>query len=158
MGQYHYILNFDKKEFISPSQLGSGLKFLEQLYSSPSSVHAVFMLITCSYGRGGGDIFPPTEELNEIDQSELTGKYNREVVGTNSSGPRDPVIGRWAGDRVAVVGDYSKPDDIPGGIDPSSAFYDAVSAPSEWTDITNMVKPYLDYAFPGSKTDEEFSF
>ena len=30
MGQYHYTVNLDKKEYLVPHKLGDGLKLLEQ--------------------------------------------------------------------------------------------------------------------------------
>lgn len=48
------------------------------------------LLLACSNGRGGGDVDLPEE----------------------MAGYRE-VIGRWAGDRIAVVGDYAKDRDFP---------------------------------------------
>jgi len=87
MGQYHKIVNLDKFEYISPDGLGVGVKALEQLGSAASTQEALFMLLMCSNGRGGGDV--------------------RAVDPHN-------MIGRWAGDRIAVVGDYAEADDIDG--------------------------------------------
>lgn len=86
MGQYHKTVNLDKREFINPHKLGDGLKLLEQCGWSPGGTNdALHLLLACSSGRGGGDF-----------QSD------------------SPLIGSWAGDRIAVIGDYAEPDDIPG--------------------------------------------
>jgi len=85
MGQYHVTVNLDKKEFLMPHKLGVGLKLLEQLHSSESIQEALFILLACSNGRGGGDLHD--------DQNHM--------------------IGRWAGDRIAVVGDYAELSDLP---------------------------------------------
>ena len=76
MGQYFYIVNLDKKEFLHPHKLGSGLKFWEILSTHVPQV--LVYLLRQSNESGGGDI---TE-----------GKTN----------------GRWAGDRIVVVGDYDQ--------------------------------------------------
>jgi len=83
MGQYHYVVNLTKFEYIMPFKLGVGLKAREQLHSQASTPHALFLLTMCSNGRGGGDL------------------------------PRNSIIGRWTGDKVAVVGDYSDAADLP---------------------------------------------
>jgi hypothetical protein len=85
MGQYHKVVNLTKREFIDPFGLSMGQKALEQLLSEVSTQEALFVLLMCSNGRGGGDI--------------------------SASDPYG-LIGRWAGDRIAVVGDYSENGDI----------------------------------------------
>lgn len=88
MGQYHYTVNLSKHEFIHPHQLGDGLKLLEQVSWSPGGINdALHMLLACSSGRGGGDF--------------------------QTDDPDRQVIGRWAGDRIAVVGDYAVDGDLP---------------------------------------------
>lgn len=88
MGQYHYLINLDKKQFVHPHQIGNGLKLKEQAGWSYSTATALVMLLAASSrdgGRGGGD-FCATH----------------------------PLVGSWAGDRVAFIGDYAEPEDIPG--------------------------------------------
>lgn len=82
MGQYHYIVNLTKKQFIHPHRIGSGLKILEQIGWEASPSTALFLLLASSNGRGGGDA------------------------------AHHPLVGHWAGDRIAVVGDYSEAGDI----------------------------------------------
>lgn len=86
MGQYHITINLDKREYINPHKIGLGLKLLEQIGFAGSTGDILMMLLACSNDRGGGDIQTKHPEL----------------------------IGRWAGDRIAVVGDYCKRDDISG--------------------------------------------
>lgn len=81
MGQYHQVYNLDKKEFIHPHQIDNGLKLLEQVGHIHSTSTALFLLLANSNGRGGGDA------------------------------QKHPMIGRWAGDRILVQGDYAKEGD-----------------------------------------------
>jgi hypothetical protein len=86
MGQYHVGVDLDRREFVHPHTLGDGLKLVEQAGSGPGGVgSALILLLAASNGYGGGDFRAP-----------------------------DPngVVGRWAGDRIAIVGDYAEPEDL----------------------------------------------
>lgn len=87
MGQYHYLVNLDKKQVVHPHQIGNGLKLYEQIGSQYSTATALVMLLAASSkngGRGGGDFRA-----------------------------QHPLIGSWAGDRIAFIGDYATAGDIP---------------------------------------------
>lgn len=81
MGQYHKAYNIDKKEFIHPHAIDNGLKQYEQVGHLESTSTALFALLSNSNNRGGGD-FPPHD-----------------------------MLGRWAGDRIVIQGDYAEPSD-----------------------------------------------
>ena len=85
MGQYHYLVNLTKKQFVHPHQIGNGLKLREQVGWEASTSTALVMLLASSNGRGGGDF--------------------------RSNGP---LVGSWAGDSVAFIGDYAESDDLAG--------------------------------------------
>ena len=121
MGQYHWTVNLDKKEFISPHKIGLGLKMAEQVGDFHATTGDIlFLLLACSHSRGGGDV--PAEGIEDM-------------------------LGRWAGDRVIVIGDYSEPSDVP-GIDASqiiqSIFDNEDGLPQpEWTDISELLRPLI---------------
>lgn len=111
MGQYHMLVNLDKREFVDPHTLGCGLKLWEQLANHPSTGSALIVLLACSNGRGGGD----------FDLEENWHGPERTLPGHNSTpGPMPEVypeiakrtIGRWAGNRIAIVGDYGDETDL----------------------------------------------
>ena len=77
MGQYWYIVNLDKKEYVHPHQIGSGLK-LREIAGTTTVAAALAILLAPLPGRDGGDF------------------------------EQDAMTGRWAGDRIALVGDYSE--------------------------------------------------
>jgi len=81
MGQYHVLYNTDKKEYVHAHRIDNGLKLLEQVGFEKSTSTALFLLVANSNGRGGGD----------ANDHEL--------------------IGRWAGDRIVVQGDYAEEGD-----------------------------------------------
>ncbi len=86
MGQYHSIYNLDKQEVIHPHDIGLGAKQREHTGHTASLSDMMYVLTTCSPMRGGGDFW-----------AEVMGDF----------------IGRWAGDRVVVIGDYSEQSDLP---------------------------------------------
>ena len=78
MGQYHKLINITKKEYIVGHDIGIMLKHYEQIGFEGSMADVLYCLMIAQGNdyRGGGDV----------------------------SGHR--AIGRWAGDQVAIVGDY----------------------------------------------------
>lgn len=77
MGQYFYIVNLDRREYLDPLNLGGGMKLWE-IAANPCLNVLAFLLRQSSSG-GGGDI-------------------QKSYVHA----------GRWAGDRIAIVGDYDE--------------------------------------------------
>jgi hypothetical protein len=115
MGQYHKAVNLDKKEYIHGHDIDCGLKLLEQVGFRGSTADALFLLMACSNGRGGGDV------------------------------AIHPVIGRWAGDRVAVIGDYAVSDDVP-GIDAEKVYSDLGD---KYLNISEMVLEMICHSLSG---------
>lgn len=130
MGQYHYLINLDKKQFVHPHQIGNGLKLKEQVGWNYSTATALVMLLAASSragGRGGGDFLAP-----------------------------HPLMGAWAGDRIAFVGDYAEPEDIPGGDAPviykacsqaAKAEVDGGDHPHGWANISAQVREMMSAEF-----------
>jgi hypothetical protein len=84
MGQYHMLVNYDKREFVHPHNIGLGLKQWEHIgFEGGTLSDALYILTMTSPRRGGGDL------------------------------PETSVSGRWAGDRCFVLGDYTEDDDLP---------------------------------------------
>jgi hypothetical protein len=77
MGQYYKLINTTKHEQISAWKLGSVAKFFEWLYNNQARI--LVWLLRKSDEGGGGDIPGWT-------------KYQ--------------TLGRWAGDQIALIGDY----------------------------------------------------
>jgi hypothetical protein len=118
MGQYHFTVNLDKKQFINPHKLGDGLKLLEQVGRSPGGTNdALHLLLAVSNGRGGGDA-----------QSD------------------SPLIGSWGGNCIAVVGDYAKDRDLPAKFK-ASKIYGECDEDGEYKDITDELIPVMEREF-----------
>lgn len=100
MGQYWKLANLARLEYVHPHPLGAGLKLIEQVGTWPGPASALLILLACSNGRGGGDL------------------------------AESEAVGRWAGDRIALVGDYTEDSDLAlGPLAHASAIYDLCDTP-----------------------------
>lgn len=141
MGQYHFVANLDKKEYLHPHTLGDGLKLMEFGASGNGTMEGLALLLAVSNGvdgRGGGD-------FHVWDGG--PGYEGREVEGVT---PQDyelaaAVIGRWGGDRIAIIGDYAEDGDLPGFV--ANSDDNPWQSEGEWTDISASVRRVmgLDY-------------
>src|SRR5690349_20379645 len=84
MGQYHHPVCIEAEEGLSPHSMDAGLKEGEQGFSRPSTPNAIVALVCARGGNMPADC------------------------------SQSPLIGRWAGKRVLIQGDYAEDDDIPG--------------------------------------------
>lgn len=116
MGQYHKLVNLDKKEVVFPRSLGLGLKQWEHTgFEGGTLADAMYLLVMTSPARGGGD-WTWTE-----------------------------MSGRWAGDRVVILGDYTGDNDLP-GVAEADKLYSESEGPG-WTDISAKVCRALGQVF-----------
>lgn len=114
MGQYHVLANLDKQEVVVPHGLGLGLKQYEHNGDYNGTLaDAMYILMMTSPARGGGD-YPATD-----------------------------VSGKWAGDRVVVLGDYTEDSDLP-NIPNASKIYGQTEF---FTDITDLVAKAFEKVF-----------
>jgi hypothetical protein len=78
MGQYYIVANLDKKEYLNPHKCNDGKKLMEIAFSGGGTMGCLTLLCAGpSNGKGGGDF-----------------------------GYKSEFSGRWAGDRIAIIGDY----------------------------------------------------
>lgn len=113
MGQYFKAVNFDKREVVCPWCLGGGAKLWEW---SANAYGAIFpLLLRKSSATGGGDFGygpPRTVDINSFDgasaHEQLLNALRQSALseGQPIHLSPDSVVGRWAGDRVALIGDY----------------------------------------------------
>jgi hypothetical protein len=90
MGQYFKAVNLDKKEYVCPWCLSGGAKLWEW---SANTQGSIFTLLLRKSSEGGGGDFH--------------GYHNGHGEGTPVKHP-DAIAGRWAGDRVILIGDYDE--------------------------------------------------
>lgn len=116
MGQYHFICNLDKEEYLHPQRFGDGLKLFEFGSSQGGTLTGLAVLLSEQNGRGGGDLSPRPEADKER-AAFLLKEY----------------VGRWAGDRIAIIGDYFDNDD------PIASQGNPWRNQDEWEDISDEV-------------------
>jgi len=149
MGQYWKAVNLDKHEYIAPHALGAGAKLGEQLGTHVGSA----LIVLCAampQRRGGGDFdldsnFYGPERTNEHPTgAPVVEKYNEIAKRT---------IGRWAGDSIALVGDYAEDTDL----DPkhnASTIYGMCNDTGEidgaWTNVTADVAAVIEHECGGT--------
>lgn len=114
MGQYFKLINEDKKEVINAWDLGGGAKFYEWLFNR--EIRVLAWLLRRSNEGGGGDINNPE-------------KYQ--------------TLGRWAGDRISLIGDYDK-----------SGLYDEEK--TGYADISKLLKKEYNQALKEDGTLDEY--
>jgi len=133
LGQYWVCTNLDKKEFISPHKLGCGLKLFEQLANHPGTGAALIILCACMPERRGGGDFDLEEDEDEFvhDLKKAAGISYAEIAKRT--------IGRWAGDRIALVGDYAERGDLPPEND-ADLIYELCCSEEERQESVNWLK------------------
>jgi len=148
MGQYWILVNLDKEEFVDPHKLGCGLKLGEQLGGYPGTGAA--MIVLCANmveTRGGGDL--------DLDEN----WHGPERTDMSGSGPMPEdypniarrTIGRWAGDRIALIGDYAEDSDLPNSPIPPKEVYARCEEDSNnpFTDVSEDVAAVIEHELNG---------
>lgn len=87
MGQYYIGVNTKRRERIHPHAFGDGLKLREFCGSSHGFLMGLAMLLR---------------------NDDYTDRLRGEDLGSITVGPSAAYAGRWAGDPIEVIGDYSK--------------------------------------------------
>ena len=138
MGQYFKAVNTDKHEYVCPWCIGGGAKLWEWA-ANPQG--AIFCLLLRKSDEGGG------------------GDFYGYHSGCDEGGPircaLSPIAGRWAGDRVVLVGDYdsSKLWDVHAGY--TNISRDLVT---EWNRFIELPEKQLTFALCSScreSTDQQ---
>ncbi len=109
MGQYFQAVNTDKKEYVCPWCVGGGAKLWEWAANPHGAIFT--LLLRKSSAGGGGDYYgyrTQKIEFDGISKESLvdTIRSVSALEGQPVNAPEDSIVGRWAGDRVVLVGDY----------------------------------------------------
>lgn len=107
MGQYHVSVSPEAEETLTPYPLGCGAKEAEQGFTRPGTPAALVALVCARGGNMPADC------------------------------SQSPLVGKWAGHRVLVQGDYAEDTDISGWDGPPlSLLYDAANNQQERDDAS----------------------
>ena len=113
MGQYFKAVNLDKREYVCPWCIGGGAKLWEWAANAYGAVFT--LLLRKSSGSGGGDYYGyRTQDIHLPEGGNPAESLAKAIRATASLEGRpvcpdpDTTVGRWAGDRVALVGDYDE--------------------------------------------------
>lgn len=123
MGQYYVLVNLDRREYVHPHRVGSGLKLWE--ICSGNLPRLLCYLLRQSTGRGGGD---PTVSYREFEED---GDVDW-AAWDDAVREAFPNQGRWAGDRVLLAGDYDESEVFQG-------LYREVQDSEVWTEVSHLV-------------------
>ncbi len=110
MGQYFKAINLDKREVVCPWCLNGGAKLWEWTANRQGAIFT--LLLRQSSATGGGDYGGPEPQMIELTSDNAAETLNELMAkglareGMDMPIPSSSVVGRWAGDRVALVGDY----------------------------------------------------
>lgn len=96
MSQYQRVINLDRREYLEPNDFAPSDRQLISLNDTDSTMYALALLTAASNTGDTGD-FKPCDENHETIEDELEHPLIQHLVG------------RWAGDRIAIVGDGWKP-------------------------------------------------
>ena len=136
------------------------MKLWEQLAAAPGTGGALVVLCAAMpEPRGGGDF--DLEDNWHGPERDQDGAHG--CTCTPGPMPADypsiakRTIGRWAGDRVALVGDYAKDSDLPGSVAAcgvgASKIYGlcggSENPANDWTDVTDDVCAVIEHELGG---------
>ena len=154
MGQYWKAASLTAREFISPHPLGSGAKLGEMLANSPGIGEALIVLCAAMpEARGGGDFdlqanwHGPESKFPEHNATPGPMPEDYQAIAART-------IGRWAGHRIALVGDYAEDGDLPDSPVPASQIYAACDSSATgnfvaWLDVTEDVARVIEHELGG---------
>jgi hypothetical protein len=125
MGQYHKLINITKKEYIVGHDIGIMAKHYEQIGFEGSMADVLYCLMIAQGNerRGGGDV------------------------------DGHKAIGRWAGDHVAIVGDYYTEED---DNHEYRNLYDYVEYDRHYKNISPSIRSMLRVIYPKLKFKKEW--
>jgi hypothetical protein len=113
MGQYFKAVNLDKREVVCPWCLSGGAKLWEWAANPQGAVFT--LLLRKSSASGGGDYYGYRTQDIELDTGSAKRAQESLLEAFRSAAPQEggpilsqpgSIVGRWAGDRVVLVGDY----------------------------------------------------
>lgn len=141
-----------KKEFIDPHKLGAGLKLGEQLGGHVGSA-LVILCAAMRERRGGGDFDWDSNYYGPERGNSPEHNMNGGPVIEEYNDVAKRTIGRWAGDQIALVGDYAENSDLPAKFKAKGIYRECRDGGS-YTDITDDVVKVIEHECDGKFTGD----
>ena len=148
MGQYWMVVNLDKKEYVNPHKLGAGLKLWEQLASLPGTGAALIVLCAAMPEQRGGGDFDLTDNWHGPERTFPEHNCSPGPMPSDYQEIARQTIGRWAGDRIALVGDYATNGDLAPEHEAAS-IYGRCHEGGDYTDVSDMVAEVIAHELNG---------
>lgn len=104
MGQYFYLVNKTKKEYLDPHCCNDGLKLWE-IAANGNTMKVLTLLLRQSSETGGSDVYRPEDEKRLMKNTKYSAQQIRDYYGEPV---KQDLIGHWAGDSITLVGDYDE--------------------------------------------------
>jgi hypothetical protein len=121
MGQYYLLCDETKEEYIDPWTAGSGSKLWELCMNDVTRL-LPYLLAQGANGSGGDPRIP----WRDFEGEDGSVDWEAHQAALDEAFPN---CGRWAGDRIAVIGDYDE-----------SGLYQTARDSSEWTEVTPEIR------------------
>ena len=125
----------------------------EQLANSPGTGAALTILCAAMPERRGGGDFDLDENWHGPERVDMTGPGEMPEAYSEIAAR---TIGRWAGKRVALIGDYAEDSDLPDSPIPASKIYELCDDEAEgcFADITADVAAVIEHELQGKFVGE----
>lgn len=108
MRQYFQPVNQDKKEFVCPWCIGTDANLFEWADNRPSAIFTVLLRQSNKSGADWGGDYPKLVEIcnpRKIGEVHTTTFIRGAMLMPVT---KESIVGRWAGDRVALVGNLDE--------------------------------------------------
>jgi len=126
MGQYFLLVNLDKKEYVDPHKIGGLLKLWEWCVNRQANIIPWLLAKGPQDGTSLCRIQFRSEFKDEEDKKSYLNMIQEEAETPIGKG-HFKTAGRWAGDRIILIGDYDE-----------SLLYDKVK--EEYKEISDELK------------------
>lgn len=108
MGQYYYVVNVTKQQFILPCTFNDGLQICA-LSGNGGTLSAMAMLLASGNGKGLGDFeLTYNTKLDSNPHEPKTPEYKAWKGRNRTPSPLFDIVGSWAGDQIVIAGDYGE--------------------------------------------------
>ena len=150
MTQSFYIVNLDLREYINPWRVDQSSQLMTLVGSGHGALGGLALLLAASNGKGTGDYYPAVAFVEGEPRTDVGLRLAPDAGEVATVSHREHpvarhIVGRWAGERIALVGDYYDADAADEAIGlPPRVCEEMREQTDGWVDITEHVVATLD--------------